>query len=55
MPGTKKILIFDAAAVTDWSQLPRGTRIKIREHFTPRGKEMEHLVEDAIQFAARLA
>ena len=28
-----------------------GTRIKIREHFTPRGKEMEH----AIQFAARLA
>ena len=31
------------------------TRIKINEHFTPRGKEMEHLMEDAIQFAAKLA
>ena len=32
-----------------------GTRIKINEHFTPRGKEMECLMEDAIQFAAKLA
>ena len=32
-----------------------GTRIKINEHFTPRGKELEHLMEDAIQFAAKLA
>ena len=32
-----------------------GTRIKISERFTSQGKEMEHLVEDAIQFAARLA
>lgn len=32
-----------------------GTRIKINEYFTPRGKEMEHLMEDAIQFAAKLA
>ena len=32
-----------------------GTRIKISERFASQGKEMEHLVEDAIQFAARLA
>ena len=32
-----------------------GTRIKIRECFTSQGKEMEHLVEDAIQSAANLA
>ena len=31
------------------------TRIKISERFTFQGKEMERLVEDAIQFAARLA
>ena len=31
------------------------TRIKIKEQFTSQGKEMEHLVEDAIQCAARLA
>ena len=31
------------------------TRIKISERFTSQGKEMERLVEDAIQFAARLA
>ena len=32
-----------------------GTRIKISERFTSQGKEMEHLMEDVIQFAARLA
>ena len=31
------------------------TRIKIKERFTSQGKEMEHLVEDALQFTARLA
>lgn len=31
------------------------TCIKIKERFTSQGKEMEYLVEDAIQFAARLA
>ena len=31
------------------------TRIKIKEHFTSQGKEMEHLVENALQFTARLA
>ena len=32
-----------------------GTRIKISDRFTSQGKEMEHLMEDVIQFAARLA
>ena len=31
------------------------TRIKIKECFTSQGKEMEQLVEDALQFTARLA
>ena len=31
------------------------TRIKIKERFTSQGKEMEHFLEDVIQFAARLA
>ena len=29
--------------------------LRISERFTSQGKEMEHLVEDVIQFAARLA
>lgn len=28
------------------------TRIRVTEHFASRGKEMEHFMEDAIQFAA---
>ena len=46
MPGTKKILIFDAAAVTDWSQLPRGTRIKISSWTSASGEVLPSILSE---------
>ena len=46
MPGIRKILLFDAASVRDWSQLPRGTRIKISSWATASGESVPSILSE---------